>query len=125
MRIKKVDPQKACKIFKKLIGESHDRFREFDNYLCFNRDDLIGFISIGMNHGYPHLWHLFLRKEARTPDNARKAIRKVMGIVREKGYDRMILHADNERIKKLIEYYFKAKPYHHDAEWWYFVEVKT
>lgn len=101
----------------------------FDTFLTIaiegKNGELKGFYSLKRDYNIPHLQHLYIKKEYRTPDLARKTIMNIMLSVKRMGFDRFIMHADKPYIAKLIEYYFKGiKPYAiKDGEKWYVMGV--
>ncbi len=105
------------------------------NKLIINRyfeedGKLKGFIQINFIRGIPHLHYFYLHKPYRNLSTWRKLSKIFTSIVRELGFDKALIHARNDRQMKLIEYYFRTKPYainYDDGNMlntWYWVSVK-
>ena len=125
MKLYAIPPETAEQVFRKFTGRSHKKFREFLNYMAGGVDEPEAIVCLKIERGYPHVKHFFLVPQKRNADNARRLIRETMRIVKAMGYDRMYLHAREEHIRRLIEYYFRTKPFTKTAtHWWYLVEVK-
>ena len=108
------------------IIEEDMAFGQYPTYILEDKDEPIGFITIKEEHGYPSLQHLCVRADRRMITPARLLIKMFRYIGRLWGGKKGIIHIkhDSARLKKLIEYYFKVKPYATENErYWYFVNL--
>ncbi len=86
-------------------------FHVDETYVWEDDGTVKGFYTIRNQHGYPSIIHFFIRKEHRNPDTARMLIKDFKNRIRQRGYNRAFLHSCKRNLDKLIQYYFKVKPY--------------
>lgn len=73
---------------------------------------VMGFVTLGLAHGvYPEVVHFVIGRPYRTPQRLRFFMRALRRVVRDAGSPRLIFHACQPHLRRLIEYYFKAEPY--------------
>ena len=101
-------------------------FEQCLTYIMKDQGETIGFFSIRQEHGLPSLQHFCVNRAHRSAKNARLLVKAFEYIIREMGFRKAILHGCQYYVKKLIEYYFKCKPYAFKGERaYYLVEVRT
>ncbi|MBM4443383.1 MAG: hypothetical protein FJ027_23485 [Candidatus Rokubacteria bacterium] len=71
----------------------------------------IGFATLEMAHGRPHVVHFVIDRPCRTAARARCLMRGIRVMARDAGFSTLILHACTDPVRRLIEYYFRARPY--------------
>jgi hypothetical protein len=103
-----------------------DTFLDDDiTYLLKDGNEIIGFFTVGILRSFPVLRHFIIDKKHRSPSNARKLGRAFCALCKVKGFTHVFVNAKKDYLKKVIEYYFKKKPYTDvDGTSWYFVEVR-
>jgi len=90
-------------------------------------ETLDGFFTWHFEQGVPSLQHFLVVKEKRNTKTARELIKKFLSLIKTGGFTQCIIHCrkDNQRLIKLINYYFKTKPYaEKDNLLWFLMEVK-
>lgn len=93
-------------------------------YYLEDKGEVKGFLAVNFKKGFPHLQHFYLNVRYRNADNVRTLIKAFVNIVKKLGYKTAYIHACTGRQMKLIEYYFKKKPYGlKDKHAWYIVNV--
>lgn len=70
-----------------------------------------GFFTLELTDGIPSLRHFCLDRQHRTFTNALRLMRGVREIVRRAGFAQMLVHAKREKLRRLVEWYFRAAPY--------------
>ena len=99
---------------------------KFDYYATWVLEDdgLIGFFTLRREKGLPNLVHFAVSKERRSMANARKLVKALVSTARYYGKT-MILHSKKTYLDKIIQYYFKTKPFVHANGYnFYHVELK-
>jgi len=81
-----------------------------------------GFITLYFYKGMPVLQHFFTTE--RHINTARELIKGLLELLRASGHKYFIVSACDDKLKKVIEYYFKIKPKDSINNYdYYFVEV--
>ncbi len=85
------------------------------SFVLIEEGEVKGFYTYKIEHGcFPHLQHFCVKKSSRnSPTVARKLIRDFRSRVKRDGYGKAIINSPScsDKISKIIEWYFKAKPY--------------
>lgn len=75
-----------------------------------------GMFTLELVDGFPHLRHFCVARASRRPALARRLIRSVRAVVRQAGQSQMLVHAKQDRIVRLIRYYFRTASYQRTTE---------
>jgi len=108
------------------VPEDEIAVDEYPTYTIEEDGEVVAFYTIKMEHGLPSLQHFVVKDTNRNHSVARRLVRSFREKVKEHGYGQAIIHCDHDkkRLAKLIEAYFKTKPYADaHSKWWYLVEV--
>lgn len=89
-------------------------FDTHTTYVLEEEGVVMGFATLAVAHGLPTLAHFFVARAYRTPARARFLARAVRTLAREAGYARMIVHGCSDPVRRVVEYYFRARPYAFD-----------
>lgn len=81
------------------------------HYIYEENDIIKGGFFVNLKRSMPHLQHFFLLDPYRTFKNFMHLARIFTSKLKSMGYDKALLHASTVRQAKLIQYFFKKKPY--------------
>lgn len=96
---------------------------EADTFVL-DKNGIKGFFTIRKTYGFPSLQHFATKRQFRSASLARELAGGLKLIIKLNGLKKMIIHAKEGYLRKVVEYYFKAKPYSVKGETsWYIVEV--
>lgn|SRR5574343_85153 len=104
-------------ILKKMLAAedipcSETSFMDNPTFICENDNGkIIGFFTIGEEHGFPSIRHFCVSREYRSAVNARILAKEMVEVLKKIKPMKILAHAKKEYLQKIIEYYFKAKPY--------------
>lgn len=107
------------------IEQDRMRHKHFETHVLEN-GEILGFFTIREERGVPSLQHFCIKKKYRSNKNARLLAKFFKAVVMRKGSLFAIVHAVRNKpcLKRLIEFYFKAKPYAEtENKFWYLVKV--
>jgi len=106
--------------------ENRLQFLKSNYTFVLDDDGVKGFFTYYLFKGCPMLKHFLVFKNFRTPDMkyGRKLIKEFKNIIKNSGFKNFITSANEDYVKKFIEYYFKVKSNHSlNNENYYLVEV--
>ena len=73
---------------------------------------VMGFVTLGVAHDvFPQVVHMVIARAHRNAARARFLMRATCALARAAGSRRLILHACQPYVRRLIEWYFRAMPY--------------
>jgi hypothetical protein len=127
MRVRKLE-EKDYLIIKEMLRKEHaeDEYPyviKAETYVMED-NDIIGFFGYRMEHDYPSLKHFCLDRKHRGLGNACKLMREYLNTIKKVGYNKSFFSAGDKTLIKLLEWYFKMKPYtEKDGIKFYFQEV--
>jgi len=108
------------------IPANEHGFEEFKTYVLQNRQEVEGFFTYKFEYELPNVVHFCVKPKYRGCKKAVELVKYLKTIVKKEGLKQIIFHAvcDKKYISKLIEGYFKVKPYaEQDGNKFYIVEV--
>jgi len=84
-----------------------------DNPTMVLEDDkkVIGFFTLRKQHNFPMLQHFCISREHRSPKNARLLIKSFKEVCKQLKFNKVIIPSMDKKLEKMIQYYFKTKPY--------------
>jgi hypothetical protein len=90
---------------------------DFDTFIIEENGDQVAFFTMSEQHNLPYVKHFYTSRKHRNAKTARFLARSVNKYAKSKGAERIIFHTGKCRkgIQKVIEYYFKTKPYSIDG----------
>lgn len=97
-----------------LEGVPSDETSYMDNptFIQVNKDEkIVGFFTIGEEHKMASIRHFCVGRKYRGAESARSLIKNMIDILSEFGIKKFIAHGKGVNMHKIIEYYFKVKPY--------------
>lgn len=129
MIVRRATPEETPELTAMLDSEtgSVENCIESGDTYVIDAGEILGFFTITEKFGFPLLQHFCAAPNHRTPTLARALVQSFRRVV--SGYygsKKALVHAPKGRdyIKKMVEYYFKAKPYgESEANYWYMVNT--
>lgn len=122
MNIRQMKPEDFEKIVQMMKEEGCTEPLDFMNKDNTYVMEDVGFFNYKFEHGFPSLRHFCIRKDKRNSNNARQLFRFYRDLMKD--FKWSIINADKEYVCKIIEKYFKVKPYaQKDNTYFYLVEV--
>lgn len=97
-----------------------------DNPTMVLEDDkkVIGFFTLRKQHNFPMLQHFCIDREHRSPKNARLLLKSFKEVCKLLEFKKVIIPANTEKLKKMIEWYFHTKSYMYENEMnWYLIKI--
>ncbi len=70
-----------------------------------------GFFTMRIDNGLPAIVHFCVFKEKRSAQSARALAKHFKDTVRGWGFQQAYLHSKKDYIDRMIQYYFKTKPF--------------
>jgi len=86
-------------------------FEDNPTMVLLEDQEILGFFTLRKQHNFPMLQHFCIKRGKRTPELARLLIKGFKKVMQELGFNKVIIPSKEEYLEKMIQYYFKTKPY--------------